>query len=239
MAFPSHIAIIMDGNGRWAKERGLPRVAGHRAGVEAVRATVRAARRAGVEYLTLYAFSSENWSRPASEVNDLMGLLRTFIRRDLAELHRENVRIRIIGDKTTVEPSIKALLDEAENLTRENTAQQLVIAFNYGSRDEITRMVRTIAARVAGGDLDLDAIDGTLVANTLDTSGIPDPDLLIRTSGEKRLSNFLLWQCAYTEFVFPDCYWPEFGETELKLAIAEFENRERRFGGIIAKDVAS
>lgn len=209
-SIPEHVAIIMDGNGRWAKQRGLPRVMGHRRGVEAVRETVRAAGDCGVRYLTLFAFSSENWRRPESEVSDLMGLLKAFIRRDLAELHRENVRVRIIGDRQGLKNDIRSLLEEAEHMTADNTRLTLVIAFNYGSRDEIARATMAIARDVAEGRLDAESITPEIISARLDTSGIPDPDLIIRTSGEERLSNFLLWQAAYSEFLFVPEYWPDF-----------------------------
>lgn len=239
MAKPTHIAIIMDGNGRWAKARGLPRSAGHKAGVEALRKVVRAAGEFEIPWLTLYAFSSENWSRPHQEVNDLLGLLKLFIRRDLAELHRSGVRVRVIGERGSLAGDIRALLEEAEALTRDNSAMTLVIAFNYGARDEITRAVARIAERVAAGRLDAGAISEDLIAANLDTHGIPDPDLIIRTSGEQRLSNFLLWQAAYSEFVFLPCYWPDFSGADLKAAIDSYESRERRFGGVMASTVAS
>lgn len=238
-AAPKHVAIIMDGNGRWAKARGLPRVAGHRAGVEALREVVRAASDLGISYLTVYAFSSENWSRPQSEVSDLLGLLKLFIRRDLAELHRSGVRVRIIGDKDGLQSDIRGLLEEAESLTRDNGSLTLVIAFNYGSRDEIVRAARRLASAVAKGTLRPADIDADSFAAALDTSDIPDPELLIRTSGEIRLSNFLLWQAAYTELAFVPCYWPDFGRQHLADAIRDFGGRERRFGGLAARDVAS
>jgi undecaprenyl diphosphate synthase len=229
---PQHIAIIMDGNGRWAKKRGLPRTMGHRKGVEAVRETVRAAGEAGVRHLTLFAFSSENWNRPPDEVNDLMGLLKLFIRRDLAELHRENIRIRVIGDRTSLERDILALLLEAEQLTQHNTAMQVVIAFNYGGRDEILRAARRIAEAVALGAMRPEALDEQAFMAHLDTQGIPDPDLIIRTSGEQRLSNFLLWQAAYAELVFLPCLWPDFDRAAFEEALRQYHARERRFGGI-------
>ena len=235
---PAHVAIIMDGNGRWAKKRFLPRSAGHRAGVEALRRTVRAAGDIGLDYLTVYAFSSENWSRPQAEVTDLLGLLKLFIRKDLAELHKSGVRVRMIGERSGLASDIKILIEEAEALTRANTVLTLIIAFNYGSRDEITRAVSRIAAKVADGTLDPDRITQDTVSAHLDTAGIPDPELVIRTSGELRLSNFLLWQSAYAEFVFTDCYWPDFGEEHLSSALREFSRRERRFGGVGEKDVA-
>ncbi|QPC87689.1 isoprenyl transferase [Mesorhizobium sp. NBSH29] len=234
MTTPAHVAIIMDGNGRWAKARGLPRLAGHRAGVEALRKTVRAAGELGITWLTVYAFSSENWSRPKTEISDLMGLLKIFIRRDLAELHHSGVKIRIIGDRDGLQPDIRALLTEAETLTRNNRALTLVIAFNYGARDEIVRAARKLAEAIAKGEITADAISSETVGAHLDTAGIPDPDLVIRTSGEQRLSNFLLWQAAYSEFVFQPCFWPDFGRTELEDALQAFAARERRYGGVDA-----
>jgi len=229
---PEHVAIIMDGNGRWAKKRGLPRTIGHNKGVEAVRETVKAAGDAGVKFLTLFAFSSENWSRPISEVEDLLGLLRRFIRRDLADLHRENVRIRIIGEREHLRSDILPLLLEAEETTRNNTAMTLVIAFNYGSRNEIARAVSRIAEDVAAGRLKPSDIDPDMISTRLDTAGIPDPDLIIRTSGEERLSNFLLWQAAYSEFVFLPVFWPDFDRQQFNDALRVFASRDRRFGGL-------
>ena len=234
-SYPKHVAIIMDGNGRWAQARGLPRSKGHRKGVEAVRATVRAAADLNIETLTLFSFSSENWSRPADEVSDLMGLLKMFIRRDLADLHRENVRVSIIGSKQNIPGDILPLLDEAEKLTCNNTSTRLVIAFNYGGRDEIARAMRTIAQQVVDGSLPVDQIDGAAISASLDTADWSDPELIIRTSGEQRLSNFLLWQAAYSELVFLDCLWPDFTKTHLEQALAEYCNRDRRFGGLIAQ----
>lgn len=229
---PRHIAIIMDGNGRWAKQRGLPRVMGHRRGVEAVRETVRAAGDCGIRYLTLFAFSSENWRRPESEVSDLMGLLKAFIRRDLAELHRENVRVRIIGDRQGLKTDIRSLLEEAEQMTAGNTKLTLVIAFNYGSRDEIARATVAIARDVAEGRLDAASITPEMISARLDTSGMPDPDLIVRTSGEERLSNFLLWQAAYSEFLFVPEYWPDFDRQRFFSAIEQYATRDRRFGAL-------
>ncbi|AZO08024.1 MULTISPECIES: isoprenyl transferase [unclassified Mesorhizobium] len=239
MTTPAHVAIIMDGNGRWAKARGMPRLAGHRAGVEALRKTVRAAPELGISFLTVYAFSSENWSRPKSEVSDLMGLLKLFIRRDLAELHQNGVRVRVIGDREGLQPDIRGLLQEAESLTAGNEALTLVIAFNYGGRDEIVRTARKLAAAVARGDMDCDAITAESFAGSLDTNDIPDPDLVIRTSGELRLSNFLLWQAAYSELVFLPCYWPDFNAEYFAEALRNFAGRERRYGGLAAHEVAS
>ncbi|MFC5386449.1 isoprenyl transferase [Aquamicrobium segne] len=239
MTSPAHIAIIMDGNGRWAKSRGLPRVAGHRAGVEALRDVVRAAPGLGISFLTVYAFSSENWSRPKSEVSDLMGLLKLFIRRDLAELHGQGVRVRVIGDRESLQPDIRSLLEEAETLTRHNTGLTLVIAFNYGGRDEIVRAVRKLSEAVLQGKIQPHDIAVHDFAAALDTSGIPDPDLVIRTSGEQRLSNFLLWQAAYSELVFVPCYWPDFSSAHLVEALRDFAGRERRFGGLSSQEAVS
>lgn len=233
-----HIAIIMDGNGRWASRRGLPRSVGHRKGVEAVRRTVRAAIELGIPILTLYSFSSENWSRPPDEIDDLMGLMKRFIRRDLAELHQAGVRIRVIGERANVDPELMTLIDEACELTRSNTALTLVIAFNYGARAEIAKAARRLAEEVAAGRLAPEAITVEALNGALDTAEIPDPDLLVRTSGELRLSNFLLWQLAYTEFVFLDACWPEFGRELLEEAIARFHARDRRFGGRSKRSMA-
>jgi undecaprenyl diphosphate synthase len=239
MGKPTHIAIIMDGNGRWAKARGLPRSAGHRAGVEALRRTVRAMGEMHIPWLTVYAFSSENWSRPQAEVSDLLGLLRIFIRRDLAELHRNGVRVLIIGDRDSLAPDLKLLLDEAETLTAGNTRLNLVIAFNYGGRDEIARAARRIAGAVRAGQLPLEDITAETMEAFLDTAAMPDPDLIIRTGGDERLSNFLLWQAAYSEFVFLPCYWPDFSTSDLAHAVDVFSVRDRRFGRVAAHDVAS
>ena len=236
---PAHIAIIMDGNGRWAKARGLPRAAGHRAGVEALRRTVRAAGDLGIDWLTVYAFSSENWRRPKSEISDLMGLLKMFIRRDLAEIHQAGVRVRMIGEREELASDIRALIEEAETLTASNKAMNLVIAFNYGARDEIARAARTIAEAARAGTLDPAEIDAESFSAFLDTQLIPDPDLVIRTSGEQRLSNFLLWQSAYSELVFMPCYWPDFGAEQLGEALASYASRERRYGGLMANGAAS
>ncbi|WP_105416352.1 MULTISPECIES: isoprenyl transferase [Neorhizobium] len=235
---PQHVAIIMDGNGRWANKRGLPRTVGHSKGVEAVRETVRAAGDAGVKYLTLFAFSSENWSRPETEVRDLLGLLRRFIRQDLAELHRENIRIRVIGEREKLRSDILPLLLEAEETTRFNTALTLVIAFNYGARDEIARAVAMLARDVEAGVLKASEIDADKISAKLDTAGIPDPDLIIRTSGEERLSNFLLWQAAYSELVFLPDYWPDFDRKLFLDALKIYASRDRRFGGLSNKTIA-
>lgn len=232
-AVPRHVAIIMDGNGRWAKLRGKPRTMGHRSGVEAVRRTVEAAAEIGIEYLTLYGFSTENWKRPESEVSDLMGLLRLFVKRELATLHKNGVRIRIIGDRTRFDDDIRVLLANAEERTQGNERLNLTIALSYGARAEIADAMRQIARKVAAGEIRPDAIDEKVVEAHLMTVGMPDPDLLIRTSGEQRISNFLLWQSAYTEFVFDEVLWPDFGREHLEKAIENFAGRERRFGAII------
>ena len=235
---PHHVAIIMDGNGRWAAQRGMPRGEGHRRGVEAVRNTVRVATELGIGILTIFSFSSENWSRPRSEILDLMALLRRFIRNDLADLHRNNVRVRVIGERESLDPDIARLLEEAESLTRANTGLVLVVAFNYGARQEIARAVRRLAEDVEAGRLRPEAITEDLLASRLDTSDLPDPDLVIRTSGEQRLSNFLLWQAAYSELVFVPVFWPDFDRATLEGAIAEYRTRERRFGGLAARNAS-
>jgi undecaprenyl diphosphate synthase len=232
---PVHVAIIMDGNGRWAAARGLPRREGHRRGVEALRNIVKAAGELGIKYLTIYSFSAENWSRPADEIEDLMGLLKRFVRNDLADLHKNDVRVRVIGERTTLKPDIRALLDEAEELTKNNSGSTLVVAFNYGAQQEIAHAARKLAEQVSRGELRPDQIDAAKLAAELHTKDIPDPDLIIRTSGEQRLSNFLLWQAAYSEFVFVPTHWPDFDKAALQGAIDEFHKRERRFGGLTAK----
>jgi undecaprenyl diphosphate synthase len=232
---PRHVAIIMDGNGRWAAARGLPRVEGHRRGVEALRKTVRAAKELGISVLTIFSFSSENWSRPQSEIRDLLSLLRRFIRNDLADLHNSNVRVRIIGERDDLAPDIRSLLEEAESLTRGNDGLTLVVAFNYGARQEIARAARRLALEVAAGRLSADAITPEQLGGYLDAPQLPDPDVIIRTSGEQRLSNFLLWQAAYSELVFVPINWPDFDRSALEGAIAEYRRRERRFGGLIAQ----
>ena len=225
---PRHVAIIMDGNGRWAKKRFLPRIAGHRAGAEALRRTIRAAGTLGIDVLTLYAFSSENWRRPATEIADLMGLLRHYIRAEIDELAKGGIRLRIIGDYRRFEPDIVTLIDDAVARTASNSKTTLVIALNYGAQDEIVRAVQAIAA--AG--IAPEAIDPTTIAAHLDTADLPPLDLLIRTSGERRLSNFLLWQAAYAELLFVDTLWPDFNEAALTEAVADFATRERRYGGL-------
>ncbi len=230
-AAPAHVAIIMDGNGRWAGARGLPRVAGHRAGAQAVRRTVESAIACGVGWLTLYAFSSENWRRPAEEVLDLTGLLRHYIRQELAEMSREGVRVRVIGERTRFDADTQAELNRAEAATKGNTRLNLNVALSYGARSEILAAARAIAEAATAGRLNPAELDEPAFERFLSTAGMPDPDLVIRTSGERRLSNFLLWQSAYSELVFLDVLWPDFGRAEFDTALAEFARRERRFGG--------
>ncbi len=229
-AVPVHVAVIMDGNGRWAAARGLPRVAGHRAGAQSVRRIIEAAVSSGVGWLTLFAFSSENWRRPAEEVLDLTGLMRHYIRQELAELSRQGVRVRIIGNRSRFDPETRAELDRVESATAGNTRLNLNVALSYGARDELVAAARAAAAAALRGELDPDALDEASFEHFLSTAGMPDPDLVIRTSGERRLSNFLLWQSAYAELVFMDVLWPDFGATHFETALAEFASRERRFG---------
>lgn len=228
-----HIAIIMDGNGRWATARGLPRTAGHRKGVEAVRRVCEAARDIGIGYLTLFGFSSENWRRPEGEISELMGLLRYYLRSEIAELHKSVTRLRVIGDRSRLAEDIVQLIAHAEDLTRDNHRFTLLIALSYGARDEVVQAARRLATAVRDGDLRPEEIDEARISGTLWTAGVPDPDLIIRTSGEKRLSNFLLWQAAYAEMVFVDTLWPDFGRRELEDAIAEYGRRDRRFGATV------
>ena len=228
---PRHVAIIMDGNGRWAKQRGLPRVAGHRAGAEAVRRTLRAAVKNGVEVLTLYAFSSENWRRPEEEVSDLKGLLGYYLERELDALAKEGVRLRLIGDYSAFGPDLAQRLERAMERLSSNSRLTLVVALNYGSRAEIADAARSLATKAATGEVDASQIDEQAIDAELQTHGLPELDLLIRTSGELRLSNFLLWQAAYAELVFIPTLWPDFGEAEFDQAISEYAARERRFGG--------
>ena len=222
----------MDGNGRWAAARGLPRVEGHRRGADAVRRTVRAAPGLGVSHLTLFGFSSENWSRPANEVSDLMGLLGLYLRNEVADLHRNGVRFQVIGDRARLAPEIVSLIEAAEAKTRDNRRLHLMVALNYGGRMEIVQAARALAEDVAAGRLESAAIDEEAFGRRLFTGGVPDPDLLIRTSGEKRVSNFLLWQMAYSEFVFTDTLWPDFSGEDFAAAIEEFHRRDRRYGAV-------
>ncbi len=232
---PNHVAFIMDGNGRWASSRGLPRTEGHRQGLEALRKIIRHAALRGVGIVTIYSFSTENWSRPEPEVRFLMGLLRRFVQRDLSELHRENIRIRIIGERDNLDAGILKLLLDAEELTRNNTGMELVVAFNYGARQELTAAVKKLCEKVARGEIEPSAVTEAQISAELDTAGLPDPDLIVRTSGELRLSNFLLWQAAYTEFYFSDLMWPDFDEAALDQALECFGNRDRRYGGVTAQ----
>ncbi|MBU3076276.1 isoprenyl transferase [Sphingomonas sp. XMGL2] len=231
-AVPRHVAIIMDGNGRWAKARFLPRIAGHRQGAEAVRRTVRAAGEIGIEVLTLYAFSSENWRRPVEEVSDLMGLLRHFLKAEVAELVANGARLRVIGDLARLDADVRALIDEAIARTASGTRLTLVLALNYGAQDELVRAARALAEEARAGTLVPEAIDVEEIEARLDTAGLPPVDLLIRTSGEVRLSNFLLWQAAYAELMFVDTLWPDFDAAALAEAVTRFGARERRFGGL-------
>ncbi len=229
---PQHVAIIMDGNGRWAKARGLPRVAGHRRGADAVRRVVRGAGELGIPVLTLFAFSTENWTRPADEVADLMGLLRHYLRSELEELRKNGARLRVIGNRDGLAADIVRDIADAENTTSANARIDVNICINYGARDEILRATRRMAQKVASGEMTVEGIDQNSFERELLTAGLPDPDLLIRTSGEQRISNFLLWQCAYSELVFVDTLWPDFGKEHLEQAIVEFRRRERRYGGV-------
>ena len=234
-ALPRHVAIIMDGNGRWAKARGLPRTAGHKAGMEAVRRTVRAADELGIEFLTIYSFSSENWSRPKAEISYLFSLLRHFVHHDVARMHQMGVRIRIIGERKGLEPDIVRLLEDCEELTRDNSGLTLIVAFNYGGRQEIAAAARKLAAAVAAGRIKPEEITPEAICAHLYAPDVPDPDLFIRTSDEKRLSNFLLWQAAYAELVFVPGFWPDFDAAALRAAVQEYARRERRFGGLKAE----
>jgi len=227
---PVHVAIIMDGNGRWAKARGLPRVAGHKRGAEAVRRTVTGAAELGIQYLTLYGFSSENWKRPPAEIDDLMGLLRLYLNNEIDELDRKGVRLRVIGQRSRLQSDIVRLIEGAERRTAGNRKLNLIVALSYGGRAEIVEAARCIAEGVRAGRVDPAEVDENQFERFLYTAGIPDPDLLIRTSGEKRISNFLLWQCAYAELVFLERLWPDFTRDDLESAITEYHGRDRRYG---------
>jgi undecaprenyl diphosphate synthase len=228
---PRHVAVIMDGNGRWARARGRPRTFGHTEGMEALRRTVEAAGDLGLPCLTVFGFSTENWRRPVDEVNALLDLLRLYVARDLEKLTREGVRVRVIGSREGLAPDILEIIRNAETKTAGNTGLNLTIAFNYGAQGEIVRAVRRIAAEAAAGKLDPAKIDESVLENYLDTAGLPAPDLIVRTSGEQRMSNFLLWQAAYAELVFLDILWPDFDRAALERAISEYRRRDRRFGG--------
>lgn len=229
---PAHVAIVMDGNGRWARARGLPRAAGHRQGAEALRRTIVGAGELGIRYLTVFGFSSENWNRPSGEVQDLMGLMRHYLRSEIADLHAKGARLRVIGDRSRFDADIVALIANAEDLTRGNDKLNLTLAISYGGRDEIVAAARALAADAAAGKIDPRSIDAAALTGRLFTADLPDPDVVIRTSGEKRLSNFLLWQSAYSELVFVDKYWPDFGKSDLEDAVLEFNRRERRYGAV-------
>ncbi|MGE0725797.1 MAG: isoprenyl transferase [Alphaproteobacteria bacterium] len=232
LAVPRHVAIIMDGNGRWARARGLPRAAGHRQGAEALRRTVRAAGELGIEYLTLFGFSSENWKRPAAEIDDLLGLLRHYLRAEIAELHGAGVRLRVIGERGRFAADIRSLIANAEETTRLNDALHVTMALSYGGRQDIVAAVRRLAAAARAGRIAPEEIDEAMVSASLATADLPDPDLVIRTSGEQRISNFMLWQSAYAELIFPDVLWPDFGKAQLEEAIRDFRTRERRYGAL-------
>jgi undecaprenyl diphosphate synthase len=227
---PAHVAIIMDGNGRWAKARGLPRTAGHKKGADALRTVMNACRDSGVRYLTIYAFSSENWKRSSEEVNDLMQLLKHYLEQELETLHQNRIRLRFIGDLTLLDKDIRESIHHAVELTSRNTDFNFTVALSYGSRQELVRAARKLATKVKAGELKPEDITEDMLSGALDTNGVPEPDLLIRTGGEQRLSNFLLWQSAYTEFYFTPVLWPDFGNAEFKTALQDFSQRERRYG---------
>jgi undecaprenyl diphosphate synthase len=233
LKIPAHVAIIMDGNGRWAKKRGLPRTVGHAQGAKVVEQILEDADDMGIKYLTVYAFSTENWTRPVTEVKALMNLLRTYMKTSLAKCAKNNVRVRVIGDKSKLDADLQDSIAGLEADTAGNTGIGFQIAINYGGRDEITRAVRKIAAKAAAGEIRPEEITSESISDSLDTAGIPDPDLLIRTCGEQRTSNFLIWQCAYSEFYFTQTAWPDFTKKDLELAIDAYNHRERRYGGLI------
>jgi len=232
-----HVAIIMDGNGRWAKQRGLPRTLGHRAGVAALRRTVEGAAALNIERLTVFGFSTENWSRPRSEVSELMGLLKSYFHSDIERLARDGVRVRIVGRRTGLSPDILEIVESAETRTARNDKFHLQVAFNYGGRADIIDAARRYAAAVEAGDARAADLDDATFEGLLSTADAPAPDVIIRTSGEQRLSNFLLWECAYAELVFQDVYWPDYGPAHLQAAISEFQSRQRRYGGVAIDDV--
>ncbi len=231
-ALPRHLAVIMDGNGRWARARGQPRLAGHRKGADAVRSLVTHCAELGIAYLTLYSFSSENWKRPLAEVEGLMGLLRRYLQSEIETLHRQNIRFRVIGTRERLSVDIQQLIAKAEAQTARNTGLTLVLALSYGAREEITQAVQNLAAAVRDGRLAVEAIDEAAITGALATADIPDPDVVLRTSGEQRLSNFMLWQAAYAEFIFVETLWPDFDEATLVAALQTYAQRDRRFGGV-------
>lgn len=233
---PRHVAIIMDGNGRWASARGLSRLEGHKAGADAARRAVELARDAGISYVTLFSFSSENWNRPAQEVDALMNLLRLHLKKETAELHKTGARLKVIGDRARLSADIVQLIEQAEEITKDNTQITVVIALSYGGRQDIAFAARALAEKAKAGEIDPNAIDESMLGAQLMTAGIPDPDLLIRTSGENRISNFLLWQMAYTEMFFTDTLWPDFSARDMQSAMAFFSARDRRYGGLSKKE---
>ncbi len=232
---PRHVAIIMDGNGRWATARGLSRTEGHRKGAEAAQRAVEAARDMGIPFVTLFSFSSENWNRPAEEVADLMDLMRLYLRKETAELSKSGARLLVIGERARLPDDIVRLIEQAEEVTKHNDRITVVIALSYGGRQDIVQAAQSLAQKVKSGELDVTQIDASLFARHLMTEGIPEPDLMIRTSGESRISNFLLWQMAYAELYFTDVLWPDFGKKDMEAAVAFFSSRERRFGGLLTK----
>jgi len=232
---PRHVAIIMDGNGRWAEARGLTRTEGHRKGAEAARTAVEAARDLGVKYVTLFSFSSENWSRPQSEIDDLMNLMRFYLRKETSEMHKSGARLRVVGDRARLAPDIVKLIENAEEVTKDNDKITVVIALSYGGRQDILYAARELARRAKAGEVDIETVDESAFSQMLMTAGIPDPDLMIRSSGEARISNFLMWQLAYAELYFTDVHWPDFNKAEMEKALAFYAGRDRRYGGIAAK----
>lgn len=229
---PAHVAIILDGNGRWAKAKGMPRNYGHMQGAKAVEDILEIARDMGIKYLTVYAFSTENWNRPETEVSALMTILRQYLKSSIKKSMKNNVRCRVIGERSKLSDDIQAAIKELEDTTAGNTGLQFTIAINYGSRDEITRAVRKIAARCKDGEFNPEDITEEMISSELDTADLPDPDLMIRTCGEQRISNYLLWQCAYTEFYYTDVCWPDFDENQLRMAVESYAGRTRKFGGL-------
>lgn len=229
---PRHVAIVMDGNGRWATSRGLPRAEGHRRGAEAARRAVDAAKEMGIRYVTLFTFSSENWNRPQSEIDDLMELMRHYLKRETAEMHKSGTRLRVIGERERLPADIVALIENAESVTKDNASMTVVIALSYGGRQDIVHAARKVARMAAAGDIKAEEVNEASFAPLLMTSDIPDPDLMIRTSGESRISNFLLWQLAYAEMFFSPVLWPDFDKKDMQEAVASYAARERRFGGL-------
>ena len=232
MSVPRHVAVILDGNGRWAKQKGMPRNYGHMQGSKNVEDMCEIVYNMGIEYFTVYAFSTENWNRPADEVSTLMKLLRDYMKNCIKRANKNNMKVRVIGDKTRLDEDVRISIAELEEATKENTGLKFTIAINYGSRDEITRAVKRIGQKIKDGELEPQEITEKLISGELDTEGMPDPDLMIRTSGEQRISNFLLWQLAYTEMYFTQVYWPDFNKEELKKAVEAYENRDRRYGKV-------